>query len=59
VKQGRLKQNTLDSYEKNRQRYTLKMFSARAIAAIAPHDCEEFLAALVRQKSRPRRFDVK
>ncbi|MCU1643376.1 MAG: integrase [Nocardia sp.] len=52
VKQGRLKQNTLDGYEANLQRYALKMFSSKAIAAITPHDCEEFLAALVRQKSR-------
>ncbi|MBF6131603.1 site-specific integrase [Nocardia otitidiscaviarum] len=52
VKQGRLKQSTLDGYAANLQRYALKTFSSKAIAAITPHDCEEFLAALVRQKSR-------
>lgn len=34
------------------QRNALKTFSSKAIAAITPQDCEEFLAALVRQKSR-------
>jgi site-specific recombinase XerD len=52
VAQGRLKQRTLDDYGKYLQRYALKTFRAKAIASITPHDCEEFLTALVRQQSR-------
>ncbi|MQY25121.1 tyrosine-type recombinase/integrase [Nocardia aurantia] len=52
VAQGRLKQSTLDGYEQILQRYALKRFGAKAIAAITPRDCEEFLSALVRQQSR-------
>lgn len=52
VSQGRMKQRTLDDYEKYLQRYALKTFSGTAIAAITPRHCEEFLASLVRRQSR-------
>lgn len=52
VAQGRLKQRTLDDYEKYLQRYALKVFAPRPIASITPRHCEDFLTGLVRQQSR-------
>ncbi|WP_280484310.1 tyrosine-type recombinase/integrase [Nocardia cyriacigeorgica] len=52
VSQGRMKQRTLDDYDKYLQRYALKAFSGTAIASITPWHCEEFLASLVRRQSR-------
>ncbi|OQQ31073.1 integrase [Prescottella equi] len=52
VAQGRLKQRTLDDYEKTLRRYALDRFGGKAIASITPKQCEEFLTALVGQKSR-------
>ena len=52
VAQGRLKQRTLDGYEKQLKRYLLEPFGGRAIASITPRECEAFLTALVRRQSR-------
>ncbi|MGX9294108.1 MULTISPECIES: tyrosine-type recombinase/integrase [Tsukamurella] len=52
VAQGRLKQRTLDDYEKVLRRYALDHFGGRAVASITPRDCELFLAGLVGQQSR-------
>ncbi|MGW0172734.1 tyrosine-type recombinase/integrase [Rhodococcus sp. NPDC003322] len=52
VAQGRLKQRTLDDYDKTLRRYSLDRFGGKAIASITPKDCEEFLTALVGQQSR-------
>lgn len=52
VAQGRLKQRTLEDYEKVVKRYLLGPFGSKAVAAITPKDCEQFLTALVRKESR-------
>lgn len=52
VSQGRLKQRTLDDYEKTLQRYALKTFAGTAVASITAEQCEDFLLGLVTQRSR-------
>ncbi|MFE0751043.1 tyrosine-type recombinase/integrase [Gordonia sp. NPDC058843] len=52
VAQGRLKQRTLDGYEKEVKCYLLPPFGSKAIAAITPKDCEQFLTSLVGKRSR-------
>ncbi|WP_431815706.1 tyrosine-type recombinase/integrase [Gordonia jacobaea] len=52
VAQGRLKQRTLDGYEKIVRHYLLPEFGSKATAAITPKDCEQFLTGLVRKQSR-------
>lgn len=54
VAQGRLKQRTLDDYEKLLHRYALKPFGGKAIASITPRDCEDFLADLVGRGIAPK-----
>ncbi|MFI6429699.1 hypothetical protein [Rhodococcus oryzae] len=53
VAQGRLKQRTLDDYDRTLRRYALDRFGGKAIANITPRDCEKFLTALVGQKPTP------
>ncbi|MEC4612578.1 tyrosine-type recombinase/integrase [Tsukamurella tyrosinosolvens] len=52
--QGRLKQRTLDDYERVVKRYALDRFAARAVASITPRDCELFLANLAARKLAPK-----
>lgn len=52
VTQGRLKQRTLDGYEKNLRCYALAHFGGQAVGTISPRDCERFLAGLVGKGSR-------
>lgn len=52
VAQGRLKQRTLNGYGQVVRHDLLPTFGAKAIGAISPKDCEDFLAALVRRQSR-------
>ncbi|MEU9806597.1 hypothetical protein [Mycobacterium sp. NPDC050853] len=48
----KLKQSTLDGYERLLRCYVLDEFGPRAVASIAARDCEEFRARLVTQPSR-------
>ncbi|MBU8819900.1 site-specific integrase [Mycolicibacterium goodii] len=52
VSQGKLKQRTVDEYDRLLRCYVLEEFGGMAVAAISPAHCERFLAALVRQSSR-------
>lgn len=52
VARGQLKQRTLDDNRRLLKRYVLDKFGGQAIATISPRHCEEFLAALVNQRSR-------
>ncbi|WP_100523160.1 tyrosine-type recombinase/integrase [Mycobacteroides abscessus] len=52
VADGKLKQSTLDGYERLLRCYVLDVFGPRAVASIAASDCEEFRALLVSQPSR-------
>ncbi|MHC3004158.1 tyrosine-type recombinase/integrase [Gordonia sp. GN26] len=54
VAQGRLKQRTLDDYEKVLRRYSLDRFGGQAVACIRPRDCEHFLADLAGRKLAPK-----
>ncbi|MGC5023233.1 tyrosine-type recombinase/integrase [Tsukamurella sp. DT100] len=54
VAQGRLKQRTLDDYERVVKRYALDRFAAKAVASITPRDCEVFLADLAARKLAPK-----
>ncbi|WP_258794875.1 tyrosine-type recombinase/integrase [Tsukamurella tyrosinosolvens] len=54
VAQGRLKQRTLDDYERVVKRYALDRFAAKAVASITPRDCELFLADLAARKLAPK-----
>jgi integrase len=47
VASGRVKAATVDGYAARLAVYVLPEFGGRAIAAITPRDCEQFLAALV------------
>ncbi|MUM21918.1 tyrosine-type recombinase/integrase [Mycobacterium sp. CBMA271] len=49
---GKLKQSTLDEYERLLRCYLLDAFGPRAVASITSTDCEEFRARLVTQASR-------
>ncbi|BBY84854.1 hypothetical protein [Mycolicibacterium tokaiense] len=49
---GKLKKSTLEDNEALLQRYVLERFGARAIASITPRDAEDYLAGLVRQRSK-------
>lgn len=52
VARGQLKDRTLNDYRKLLHRYVLDRFGGQAVATITARQCEEFLAALVRQQSR-------
>ncbi|PJK24403.1 tyrosine-type recombinase/integrase [Mycolicibacterium goodii] len=52
VAQGKLKQRTVDEYERQLHTYLLGTLGGSAIAAITPAHCEALLTALVRQASR-------
>jgi integrase len=52
VAQGKLKQRTVDEYDRLLRCYVLDELSGTAIAAIKPAHCEAMLTALVRQASR-------
>ncbi|MCZ4519512.1 tyrosine-type recombinase/integrase [Rhodococcus ruber] len=52
VARGQLKERTLSDYRKLLHRYVLDRFGGQAVATITARQCEEFLAALVRQQSR-------
>jgi integrase len=52
VAQGKLKQRTVDEYDRLLRCYVLDELGGTAIAAISPADCEALLTALVRQTSR-------
>lgn len=54
VAQGRLKQRTLDDYERVVKRYALDRFAAKAVASITPRDCELFLADLAARSLAPK-----
>lgn len=54
VAQGRLKQRTLDDYERVVKRYALDRFAAKAVASVTPRDCELFLADLAARKLAPK-----
>ncbi len=54
VSQGRLKQRTLDDYEKVLKRYALDRFSGKAVASISPRDCEQYLAQLAARQLAPK-----
>ena len=52
VAQGRLKQRTLDGYISEVECYLVPHFGSKAVAAISPKDCEDFLTAMVHKRSR-------
>lgn len=52
VSQGKVKQRTVDEYDRLLRCYVLEEFGGTAVAAISSAHCERFLAALVRQSSR-------
>ncbi|MBM7369072.1 N-terminal phage integrase SAM-like domain-containing protein [Gordonia hydrophobica] len=52
VARGRLKQRTLDDYERLLRFNVLPTFGHRAIASITPRDVQEFLAVLVTRPAR-------
>ncbi|MET9327417.1 phage integrase N-terminal SAM-like domain-containing protein [Tsukamurella sp. NPDC003166] len=52
--QGRLKQRTLDDYERVVKRYALDRFAAKAVASLTPRDCELFLADLAARRLAPK-----
>jgi integrase len=52
VAQGKLKQRTVDEYDRLLRCYVLDELGGTAIAAISPAHCEAMLTALVRQASR-------
>ncbi|AFA73679.1 phage integrase [Gordonia polyisoprenivorans VH2] len=54
VSQGRLKQRTLDDYEKVLRRYSLERFGGQAVASVSPRDCEHFLADLAARNLAPK-----
>ena len=52
VSQGKLKQRTVDEYARLLRCYVLPDLGGLAVASVAPAHCEQFLAAVVRQRSR-------
>ena len=52
VAQGKLKQRTVDEYDRLLRTYILPTLGGTAIAAVTPAHCEALLTALVRQASR-------
>jgi integrase len=52
VAQGKLKQRTVDEYDRLLRTYVLGELGGTALAAITPAHCEALLTALVRQASR-------
>ncbi|RIT14287.1 site-specific integrase, partial [Mycobacteroides abscessus] len=52
VAQGKLKQGTVDEYDRLLRTYILPTLGGTAIAAVTPASCEALLTALVRQASR-------
>jgi integrase len=52
VSQGKLKQRTVDEYDRLLRCYVLDEFGGTAVAAITPAHCEQLLTALVRRQSR-------
>lgn len=52
VAQGKLKQRTVDEYDRLLRTYILGELGGTAIAAVTPASCEGLLTALVRQASR-------
>ncbi|OAN40337.1 tyrosine-type recombinase/integrase [Mycolicibacterium iranicum] len=52
VAQGKLKQRTVDEYDRLLRTYVLGTLGGTAVAAITPARCEALLTALVRQASR-------
>jgi integrase len=52
VSQGKLKQRTVDEYDRLLRCYVLDEFGGTAVAAITPAHCERLLTALVRRQSR-------
>ncbi|WP_459956087.1 tyrosine-type recombinase/integrase [Mycobacterium avium] len=53
VASGRVKAATVDGYAARLAVYVLPEFGGKAIAAITPRDCEQFLAALVGRRLTP------
>lgn len=52
VAQGKLKQRTVDEYDRLLRTYVLGTLGGTAVAAVSPAHCEALLTALVRQASR-------
>jgi integrase len=52
VARGQLKGGTLSDNRKLLHRYVLDRFGGQAVATITARQCEEFIAAVVRQQSR-------